>query len=113
MHYYDHDFIYNYGLGYRLDSPKCSPGNKPCGRICIPSKQNCTITKLKGAGYKARQGASALAQLAATGVVTSVAGSYVVNEQFRNSVNSGVQNFVENTKAKFNKKSSNKPKYKI
>lgn len=111
MHYYDHDFIYNYGLGYRLDSPRCNPGNKPCGRICIPVEDNCAVTRLKIAGYKARQGASALAQIAATGIVSSVAGNYVVNEQFRNSINKGVQNFVDNTKAKFGKKKNNEPKY--
>lgn len=44
MHYYDHDFIYNYGLGYRLDTqPKCNPGNKPCGKTCIPNKSKCKV----------------------------------------------------------------------
>ena len=42
MHYYEHDIIYTYGFGYRLDAqPKCKPGNKPCGKTCIPMKEKC------------------------------------------------------------------------
>lgn len=33
----------------REDAPKCNPGNKPCGKRCIPEKQNCAVETAKGA----------------------------------------------------------------
>lgn len=29
----------------RYDAPNCKPGNKPCGRTCIPQRYNCRANK--------------------------------------------------------------------
>ena len=76
MHYYEHDIIYTYGFGYRLDAqPKCKPGNKPCGKTCIPMKEKCrlnspqnAISKLKATTNRNKNIALGVAGLGAAGL---------------------------------------------
>lgn len=35
-------------LQERTDAPKCEPGNKPCGKRCIPEKHSCSAETAKG-----------------------------------------------------------------
>lgn len=56
-------------LSVREDALQCKPGNKPCGKICIPQEEKCALTGekatkkggLTGAGKVAAFGAAAIA----------------------------------------------------
>jgi hypothetical protein len=60
------DYLEGYLFAQRYDAIKCSAGNKPCGKRCIPMKSNC---KTGAGGMAAKIGAgAALAGAAAYGV---------------------------------------------
>jgi hypothetical protein len=68
---------YDYALGFfRVDAQmKCKPGNKPCGRRCIPQQMKCRSAMGGGAQAKMRQGRANLRAPGAGAIAAGVVGA--------------------------------------
>jgi hypothetical protein len=84
------DYIEGYNFAMRYDAQvKCKPGNKPCGKTCIPMKETCRVS---GGGGKAAKIAGGVAAAGALGA----AGTYALNKGFRNKVNNTAKSVAKN-----------------
>lgn len=80
-HFYREDYI-----------PACTPGNKPCGKRCIPQDQDCASSFEK----KGKRRAVSSAVMAAGALGAGVAGVHLIKKGLKSGFNESAERFVEN-----------------